>query len=86
MKESPAVIFAFYDDLRAEKRRVGGRMTYDCFNAVQRGDKVICRKGRKFKGVGRELPANLVLEGHKNGKCQACKYYNDGGERLGSNI
>ena len=64
------------DKQRSIKRETG-RITFDCYNARPRGDRVFCSKG-KLLGQARDgsLSMVLVLRGITSGTCKDCEDYN----------
>ena len=60
------------EDTRA-KRRAKGRLTYDCFNAICHGEKVICRYG--YEDV--DLTVGDAISGICAKGCKDCIYFDD---------
>lgn len=65
---------------KREEARGKRRLTYDCLNAIVKGQKVVCRKGYQFKTIGKNekgtLPLTIVLTGRSSSVCQTCPDYN----------
>lgn len=63
--------------IKARRKR---RLTYDCMNAIVKGDVVLCKEGHHFMTVGRQqkegFPLFAVLKGRSSSVCQNCKDYN----------
>lgn len=61
-----------------EKRRSKGRITFDCFNAMVRGDRVYCKLGHVLSAK-RDGGLTLVevLRGRSSPTCRKCSDYDD---------
>ncbi len=57
-------------------KRDTGRITFDCFNARPKGDRVFCSKG-KLLGQAKDgsLALITVLRGITSGTCKNCEDY-----------
>ena len=60
-------------EIARDKRRVYGNMTFDCFNAIVKGNKVFCSKG-KHLAVAKDGSMLLVsvLMGRSGLTCRKC--------------
>jgi len=63
-------------EAKRDEARRKRRITYDCFNAVVKGDKVVCAQG----GFASPIPLLTVLRGRSSAICQKCPVYDDGEE------
>jgi len=64
--------------MRAEARSKR-RLTFDCYNTRERGDRVICWLGIMLHNDSLDcgLPLLSVLKGRSALICQKCKFYSD---------
>jgi hypothetical protein len=71
-------------DKKRQDARSSRRIPYDCFNAIVKGDRVVCKRGY---GIGRSKDGSMllvtVLAGRSAKICQMCPDYDDDGEQLG---
>ena len=62
------------------KMRWERRLTYDCMNAIVKGDIVVCKKGHPFRARGRSTKTGIsvlaILRGTSSGECRNCEDYN----------
>ena len=70
------------DDLQLTEMRVEariqGRITYDCINAIVKGDKVICKKGYDLGDrIKHDLDLLQVLKGKTASACKKCVDYDE---------
>ena len=67
------------DEAREEARikQPTHRLTYDCFEAKVRGEKVYCDKGYPLCGKrGETIGLISVLRGYSSGNCKSCPNFN----------
>lgn len=66
--------------LRLQTRRKR-RITYDCMNAIVKGDIVVCKKGHIFKPWGRGTKPGIgvltILRGMSSSACRNCEDYDE---------
>jgi|GEM_PF-3858238 len=74
--ERPDVLDSF-ETKREKRRALNPRLTFDCFNAHARGDRVVCVKGYHL-GCSNDGSLYLasVLEGIASAKCKSCPDFN----------
>jgi len=67
------------EEQRDKLRKQGKVMTFDCMNAIVKGNRVFCSKGKRL-GQARDgsLDLMLVLRGICSGSCKNCEYYRRG--------
>ena len=63
-------------EAKRDEARGKRRITYDCFNAVVKGNVVACARG----GFAHSIPLITVLRGMSSAVCARCPDYDDGGE------
>ena len=57
----------------ATKRRI----TYDCFNAICKSDRVVCKLGIKLHPLRGSMPLLSVLAGRGALVCKKCRFYEE---------
>jgi len=62
------------DKMREKAKRKHGRITYDCSNAIVKGDRVVCKKGCLLRRSG-SVELISVLKGLAIRKCITCSDY-----------
>ena len=64
---------------REEHRKRHGRITFDCFGAVARGDRVFCTQGETLHHESKDGSMYLlaVLRGRTSSACKACEHYEE---------
>ena len=61
--------------IEARRRR---RITYDCMNAIVKGDKVECKKGHALGYLAKkQFDLLYALKGKTGGHCNKCKDYDE---------
>lgn len=64
---------------RSGHRERSGRLTFDCFEARLRGDRVYCSKGHNLMIISKSgsMYAYAVLRGRTAKICRECEDFND---------
>jgi hypothetical protein len=66
-------------EMKRDEARGRRRIAYDCFNAVVKGNVVVCAQGY----FPTSIPLITVLRGRSSAACAKCPDYDDGGEAWG---
>jgi len=77
---NPSVFNLSHDDtevIRDRKRASQGRLTFDCMNAIVRGNRVWCKLGTHLSKGG-SMALSWVLLGSTSDTCQECSSFLDG--------
>ena len=72
--ENPKALLTL-EKVRNERRNRSARLTYDCFNAIPKDDRVICKKGHLFSYVAGSTSLVAVLRGTTPSICKTCQDY-----------
>ncbi len=67
------------DKLETKRADKKGRLTFDCFRARCRGDRVICSEGKSLSvAKDSSMPLISVLSGRTASVCWKCECFDDG--------